>query len=96
MSVSGGLKNQEVERGLRGSDWDRLCGSFQGKYSGRLVIAVEMTVATDGRVAKVSLPHPEGLAKELLDAVRAGFKRFRFPLVAGGGTARIRLELVLM
>jgi len=95
LSVSGGLKYPEVERSLRGTAWDDMCRSLQGKYSGRLEIAVELTVAADGLVTKVSLTPPEGLAKDLLDAIRDGLKRFRFGAVAGEGIARIRLDLVL-
>ena len=96
LSVSGGLKYPEVDRILRATAWDDLCRSVQGRYSGRLQIAVELTVAADGSVTRVSVTRPDGVPEDLRDTLRDGFKRFQFGAVAGGGTARIRLKLVLM
>lgn len=95
LSVSGGLKYSDVESRLR-LNWRKLCRALHGKYSGRTEIAVEITLAPDGSVSRVELKAPAKLAKALADTIRAWFGGLVFPPVAQPGTARIRLELILL
>jgi Ca-activated chloride channel family protein len=95
MSVSGGLKYPAVESRLR-LVWNKLCQAVQGKYSGMTEIVVEIAVAPDGSVSKVELKPKGKVGKELGDAIREWFRNLSFGPLAQGGTARIKLVLILL
>jgi Ca-activated chloride channel family protein len=94
LSVSGGLRYAEVARQLKAARPD-LCHALQGKQSGEVVVRVLLMVAADGRVSGVVLEPRAKLSEALERALREELGRLRFGPVAGGGTARIKLRLML-
>jgi len=94
LSVSGGLKLPEVERRLQDS-WDVLCRALSGKYSGEIVIAIEVAVNPDGSVKTVTLRPKAPVANDVTKSLRRWFRDLDFGAVRGGGGATIKFQLRL-
>ncbi len=95
MSVSGGLKYPAVDSRLRLA-WNQLCQAVQGRYSGKTEIVVEIAVAPDGSVSKVELKPKGKVGKVLGDTIREWFRNLSFGPLGHGGSARIKLHLILL
>jgi len=98
VAVRGGLRHPDVVRTLKAAlpDLRSACGarlSAEPGLSGQL--QVTLTIAADGTVAAIVLDEGSLADEPLRQGVQQVLARLGFGAVAGGGEARVTLELDL-